>query len=1414
MTVPSDRTRPMPTPQVSVQDLTPADRPDTRQTLSGRVKHKATGLPAEGVSLNWVAMLEGALICDPGTVLLGAGRSGRNGEFAIMLRDDAEAREAARFLRSSAESWAVIKAAEEAICGETKLTPGIDSEVILTVETDRNARPLESSQVQSLGEYLAVNRLLTAGALRDQLAGPWSDSPAAGWSPGARLHALESFDREMKNADRSGRDGRNQMLDFDVLDAGDLIGSVTGDVFPGGTFEHSWGKKTNLSLYRDYLRGIWVGAATFAHKEVYSFDAAKSKLEKQLNNRLHQSFKTPIEAQSPAAALLASILKSALTTAKAEGGFGKTAVQVPAKAADETAEDYLRRLVQLSGVSQTELRNRFRLDFAPANGAMTSPVQLNIDALRLFLSDTHQAPRDPYPADPEANPDRPELPILISRFAGTAPFYLQYEEWLDRQRPFYGENVYDIRRTVPVFPQWVREEFVSRMGNRDFDASKEFTEAAQSEFLPSNDGLGARIVSLFGVVDQLNHAIWQIDTADLGGALTTIGALEAASSDLLHKLLRKGWYKETFDFGNFGDPREITLPSRAAMPGGSIDELGAIEKFFQPPDFRSYYEPGTQVAHTLEIATIAVHWLYYVRQIMLPFLRSRVAQATGNYAEALRHLGNLTGIQIGVAEAETGEPYGKWPFIHRLESLPYTALVQYDEKTNRPKKSDPVVLDLHWSDPYQLSALNRGLQIPDCEARHFKLAQGRAMLAWAEQLFRTDEPSNIRRARELYKGVLILHGIDPGTIPTYPKEGDPIFVFLQLIGNPAIRAQVERAHYGLFLIEEGLNAYGWREDMVPILRFRPLKDESDALAAAAKSAQDDFIAYTDRFEQAQLDRMHAALLVEKAKAAVSIAGEQVVIAQHDVELAREQVKAVEKEIERKQEEIEDHDSFFGQFKDYLSGAKKALEGLTKESKSPIGEKVIKEVGLVGGSGAMVLGGMAAFVYVSWISMEGMETEANRRAGDIKRLREVALPAAKTQVALRQRGVSIASHQKRIAEADLQYARAVVGFNRDRFLSVEAWAKLAGFAEQLLAYYVDNAARFGWLAERALAFEQARTIDIIGKNYLPRAMRGLTGPDALQADLAALENSRLLGIKLTMPVQHSVSLAREFPIAFGALKASGRCSFATEEARLRTLYPGLFGFRLRTVSVAAQSTEAQVIRGTLRNRGISSVGQDGGRSEQVLIRFPDALPISEFNMKEDMDAFGLPGEALLQFEGSGFTTGWDIALATHAPPPQGLSDVLITFDGYGFYNDDMFVADEPAPDIANRTILFAGSSIDPDGIAALRDGTASRLTLELAGFAGEREGEVRTIANIGLIWLGDGPAPITLTAQSSGETAAVPFAGGIAASNAPPFDSTTGAMPLNAFHGVTMDQAFTLDFGDADLSKLTDLAIVLEYSGSA
>lgn len=1388
-------------------------RTETAVTLSGRVIDKNTGLPLSGVPLAWVATLRGTLMEKPRTVTLGGTVSGPAGMFTLTL--NADAAEAYRFLRAFAESSSAIKVDATGIVAPMRpLAAGSQSGLVIPVELKSKGKPAARGDVKLLAEFLASNRLASAGNLRDQLTAPWADSPVAAWPIEARLKALADLDIEMKDADANGRDGRDQKLDFGKLDAGQLAGSVTGEPFPGGVYEHI-GKKSNLRLYRDYLRGVWVNAGLFMHKwEAFSGNPqpSRSTLEKQLNNRLHQNFRTPFETQVATSALLAEILKQALTVPRDKGGFGKTASQVPVKAATESDDAYLAKLVQLSGAGRAELQKRFRVDFEPEAGATTSRIQLNVDALRGFLSDSFQAPFDPYPIAPDARENR-ERPIVLPSFAGWAPFYLQYEEWLERQQPFYCENAFDIRRTLPVFSGQFREAVQAFMGSRDFDARKDFTEAEQKSTVAA-DGVGSILVSLFGFSDRLAQTVAQIDTGDYNGALGSLAEVEGTARSLLGQLLDRYWYKEEFVFhwdSGWEVSRDISLPERAKLPTDTVENLSALEAFFQPPSILPLGYPSgfdndtSRIVSTLTSATLYTHWLYYVLQVMLPYLRAGVAQATRNYPEACRQLGYLTGNFVGVAEADTVDPYEAQARIFRLESLPYTTTVRYNEKSAGRENAYPVAS--LGTDNRDYSGLQRNLAISPCEWRTFRLAQGRAMLDWAEELFRTDEPSSIRRARELYKGVLLLHGVEPGITPAYPKEGDPILVMVTLIGNPAIRAQVARANFGLYLIGEGLNAYGWREDMVPVLRFRPLKDAADGMASAAKSAQGDFIAYTARFEQAQLDRMVAGLLVEKAKATVKIAEEQVAIAQNDVKLAQNQVKAVEKQIEKKQEEIDDHDSLWGQFKDYAGGAKKELEKLKNNKEAAAGMK--SAVAAVGG-GAMAMGGLAAFVYVSWLSMETMETEANRRGDEIKRLRNEALPAAKAQVKVRQRAVSIASYQQQIAQADLNYANALVRFNRERFLSVETWSKLALVAEQLMAYYVDSAARMGWLSERALAFEQARTIRIVRKNYLPRAMRGLTGPDLLMADLSALENSRLLGIRLTTPVQHTISLARDFPLAFGALKRTGRGSFVTEEALLRRHYPGLFGFRIRTVSIQCQTTGANLMRGTLRNDGVSSVSVDGGRNEQVLIRFPDALPISEFNMKDDMDAFGLPGETLLQFEGSGFTTGWDVALPEGAGAASDLTDMLITFDGFGFFSDDAFV--EPSlPSPSNRAILFSGSAINAEGMAALKEGASTMLDLDLSAL-GQTASGTRTIANLALMWLGKGPASAMVSA-SGGIAATVTFEDGIAASNAPPFDSSAGAMPLNVFSGAPLEQVLSLDLGNADLSGLEDIAVLVEYGSS-
>jgi hypothetical protein len=85
------------------------------------------------------------------------------------------------------------------------------------------------------------------------------------------------------------------------------------------------------------------------------------------------------------------------------------------------------------------------------------------------------------------------------------------------------------------------------------------------------------------------------------------------------------------------------------------------------------------------------------------------------------------------------------------------------------------------------------------------------------------------------------------------------------------------------------------------------------------------------------------------------------------------------------------------------------------------------------------------------------------------------------------------------------------------------------------------------------------------NYLPSQMRGVTGADSLQADLVELEANRIQGVRLTTPVKHTISLAREFPVQFGQLKNTGACRLHTVERR----YARLTRVRSRIASARSQ-----------------------------------------------------------------------------------------------------------------------------------------------------------------------------------------------------------------------------------------------------
>jgi receptor-binding and translocation channel-forming TcA subunit of Tc toxin len=1370
--------------------------PPVQASRSGTVLEQYSSQPLGGVDVRWTV---GDKRRPDSGAELGRATSVADGTFVVELSDDPAAQEAYRALACDpgARAWLTADGAQPA--------PDEGEPVTLTVAAKKSEAPTRG-QWSALAQTLMANRSLDASGLVDALS-----AGVDGWPVATRAAALAAVHAALAEANG----GVATVLDFDALSRGKLVEALhppkgIGFVINPAGWPIPRLPQSDRTLYRDYLRGIWENAADQMYRQVVHVAAPPASADAQLDARFHQDFHTVDDAQAPAASLLVPILVSILTADGAREGFGLPAAAIPAKGA-LSDEDYLAQLVTLTKVSPDELRNRFRISVVRGPGARTTPVELNVEALLGLLRDTYQSQIEPFPALPviEGNGH----PLVFGEFLGRAPFFLEYEEWLERQRTFFPENAYDIRQAPPVFNADFKKWAISLPAKKLFSAGW-FAD------VPDREKTAAWLQTLPPIADTIAAALASLDLQNYPDAG---GKLDQAEQQLRNAISAydPSWVHSSFTFTYSTGTvvkQPVSLVQRAKQAVTNLDELTTFEHFFTwtgpSEDFPDpeYLEYWLAAARTKMLFAAA-----WTKDVFIPYIRSRIKLAGGDYAAALQLLAPLSGYTVGLGQTTDTTPYdGTGPAkLWQQLSLPYTVGVPYDD-TGEVVSAPPTFQDESFATIHTVT-------LAPFEQRFFQLVQGEAMLALADTLYRADTPDQIARARELYKGILFMHGEDPGISPHFGAHGPlllPPDPFWRYSENPAKVAQVSRARLALFQIEAGLNAYGYADDFAPLLRYTPLKQAADVFAQAAKNAQNDYLTYMTRLEQAQIELWQTQALVKKADASVKIAVEQIAIAQDGVAKAQAQVTAIEQQIAAKEAEIADKNSLFSQFSDYFSGVKDSLEGMV-----PLAGKVLADeggaaggslsaddlLGIVGktssggasagedaaasalGSGAAFLVGYGAFAYTSYQSMSSMADAANKRNADLTTLQNTVLPAAKAQVALRQRDVAIAQQQQTIAQADLEYGQQLLRFQHDRFLSIELWNRLSLFANQLMRGYVDLGAKTAWFAERALAFEQDREIRIVKLDYWPTMLRGITGADSLLFDLAELAANRLQGVRLTAPVKHTVSLAREFPLAFGQLKKTGTCRFATDEATLRALYPGTYGYRLRAVTVAADNPDGAPPRGILRNGGISHVGAADG-SSSPLVRFSDALPLSEFRLRDDLFVYGLPGETLLQFEGSGYSTAWELELPP-GPNAQGLrtlADVLISFDMNASWSGDAL----PVPGPAAGAITLAASIVDPRGLKALRDPSKTKATLVVDPRRVQlpRSAVKRTITNMAVVLVGaDGVVfGLDVKAQTSGETASVTVTDGLALSNAGVLLGGGAAQPLNALAGAALEQPFALD----------------------
>jgi tetratricopeptide (TPR) repeat protein len=1165
---------------------------------------------------------------------------------------------------------------------------------------------------------------------------------------------------------------------------------------------------TDPSRYRDYLRTIYTGPTGGA-----GYVAALKKLE----GRFHQGFQTLDEQDQAANEVLIPILTAILKAPTGAGyGFGVAASAIQARG-NRTPREYLDYLVGLTKVSADELRRRYRLDFSRPDSARSSPVRENIAALQGFFADGFQS-HDPHP-------------IWGQKLEGHAPFFLQYDEWLGVNGPFHGENHYQIKESFRVNIAQVQRTYYE-------DRADSFKGKKQEW-----------VVDFILAENRMREGYAHYSQGQFQMAREAYDAADDLAKQAFVKAMQEALGKKTTLTGTNVIARVAErLEIVKLLPVNGLKDVAAYTDAWTPPYF-SGEDPITMYSDfdkwmeysrkRLEVALL--HGLLFV----LPVLKGDLALAAGDHLGAVQQYEKTTRFLMARADLLDTEGYdpgaGAGPvLVPTVESKPYSARLYHKDgplpyTTPGHESQDSINYYEGWASPdwrAQTAAIFAKDYLHPMEKRFLRLRHGQALLDWADTLYRADTPADIARAREVYKAALLLLGEAPDIHATWPGLSSwwPSFFFLNESENPAATSQKTRARLAFYQIQSGLNYYGLSDGFVPSLRYRPLKDAADRLAATAKAAQQDFLVYLEKVEDAIRDGLVQSSMLKKAELQAQIAGEQVKLAQFGVQLADNQVKEVEKAIAAKKKEIEDSGDLFNQFKDFVGGMKDAItdlpEGLTsfgsQGAQTAAGVELTKGATLTGASaGAGAMAGYGLFVYAGYTSLSSMADKATSLQQQLNTLVTQVLPLARAQREARKREVKIAQLSQQIARADADLALSILKFQSVRFLNTEFWAHLASVMRRVMERFLSLGARFGWMAERALAYEHHRPLNIIRFDYFPKKLQGVTGADLLQLDLAGVEAARLEGVRQTIPVRRTFSLAFDFPLEFAKLKSTGACTFATEELPFRLAYPGTYGYRIRAVSAKVSGlSPIAPARGLLSNQGASLISRADGTTS-LSLRTAEAMPLSEFQLEKDMAVHGLPDEALLLFEGSGIETLWKLEFPAAANPGgmRGVADIQITFDLRAQYAPEL-AGKDPAPKTSRRYVFLSGGSLDPGALAALRKDGAATFHLDVAAARLPMAEKNRKVTNA-LVFLAAPKAiaaSVAVKTATGGAPVSVVLDNNLAVSNLPPFVSSAPLppSPLNGLAGRPVDQVFTVDVtttAPAVLDGVKDVVLGIEYTAT-
>ena len=597
--------------------------------------------------------------------------------------------------------------------------------------------------------------------------------------------------------------------------------------------------------------------------------------------------------------------------------------------------------------------------------------------------------------------------------------------------------------------------------------------------------------------------------------------------------------------------------------------------------------------------------------------------------------------------------------------------------------------------------------------------------------------------------------------------------------NPRFYVVLLTAQFRLLQLEAGLNFLGYSDSYVPPWRFGYALDRARYFAQQAKSAHRDYLNFLATAEREEFQELTASQQIELEKSNVRLESARVDQALQSVEAAaasadlalvtaQNSTRRIDnfRGFDRRMKDLENQSSMFSGLQSLLS----ASAGFALIT-NPAGTAGKIAAGFLGTQDSSEDGNVGRFFKEGFDHIFGMLRSDNaqsqselRRELELSNLRLAQVEAdrgfnvAIENLDVAQAGLMVASLQREVSLLRHELAVQNVLFLASRNLNAEQWYRLAVVMQGIAVTYMRYAVELAFLAEQAYEFEADRQLNVIRFDYARADTGEFLAADMLLLDLDTLEQDQLVSRKSReQQVRYVLSMSTEFPEALDELRRHGKATFSLVLEQLERRLPGIFNARLVSVDVLPLALmDPSRFSSELTHLGYGEVRQPlrqgetptepaAGLSEaerrletawprRQRIFGPETAVYSGLTKQDESAHFAYAAQGQRgAFEGRPAAGAWqiDFTARDNQIVPEGLADVLITFNIAGFHDSGLReMVEQAAPKQFTPTRHFSARSMFPDAYYAFDK--SGRLSMELTVSHLTLTGRVGRLRNAGVL----------------------------------------------------------------------------------